>query len=101
MPGPKPPTLHQSAQSRAANAQFLAYYAMASVLTVLTSNDVVILTLTPIVIHFAKASHTDPAPLLFATFYAANTWGMTLLIGQALATHCSGQVAMDTFLERT
>ena len=61
--------------------QFLAYYAMASVLTVLTSNDVVILTLTPIVIHFAKASHTDPAPLLFATFYAANTWGMTLLIG--------------------
>jgi arsenical pump membrane protein len=63
------------------HAQFLAYYAMASVLTVLTSNDVVILTLTPIVIHFAKASHTDPAPLLFATFYAANTWGMTLLIG--------------------
>lgn len=54
---------------------------MASLLTVATSNDVVILTLTPIVCHFAKATRTDPTPLLFLEFYAANIWGMVLLIG--------------------
>lgn len=66
--------------------QFGAYFLLASVLTVLTSNDVVILTLTPIVIHFAKVTKTDPAPLLFLEFYAANTWSMALLIGCAATT---------------
>lgn len=75
--------------------QFGAYFLLASVLTVLTSNDVVILTLTPIVIHFAKVTKTDPAPLLFLEFYAANTWSMALLIGCAATTApiCTANVA--------
>mmetsp|Transcript_4954 Transcript_4954/g.14258 ORF Transcript_4954/g.14258 Transcript_4954/m.14258 type:complete len:676 (-) Transcript_4954:710-2737(-) len=60
---------------------FAAYFILASALTVLTSNDVVILTITPIVCHFARVTKTDPSPLLFNEFFAANVWGMTLLIG--------------------
>ena len=48
----------------------------------LTSNDVVILTLTPVIYHFSKATGIDPAPLLFLEFFTANVWSMALLIGR-------------------
>ena len=56
---------------------------MATILTILTSNDVVILTLTPVIYHFAKATQSDPAPLLFLEFFTANIFSMALLIGAA------------------
>ena len=65
--------------------QYLAYFVMAALLTVLTSNDVVILTLTPVIYHFSKATGIDPAPLLFLEFFTANVWSMALLIGGSAA----------------
>ena len=62
--------------------QYAAYFVLAAVLTVLTSNDVVILTLTPVIYHFSKATGIDPAPLLFLEFFTANVWSMALLIGE-------------------
>jgi hypothetical protein len=62
-------------------SQYAAYFVMAALLTVLTSNDVVILTLTPVIYHFSKATGIDPAPLLFLEFFTANVWSMALLIG--------------------
>ena len=62
-------------------AQYAAYFVMAAVLTVLTSNDIVILTLTPVIYHFSRATGIDPAPLLFLEFFTANVWSMALLIG--------------------
>lgn len=60
---------------------FFALYAVVSVLTVFTSNDIVILTLTPFVYYFARHAGVNPKPYLVAEFFAANTWSMALYIG--------------------
>ena len=60
---------------------FLLLYAVVSVLTVFTSNDIVVLTFTPFICYFAKNAKIDPLPYLVCEFVAANTWSMTLLIG--------------------
>lgn len=60
---------------------FLLLYLLTSVLTIFTSNDVVILTLTPFICLFAKRSKINPIPYLVAEFVAANTWSLMLLIG--------------------
>ncbi|KAI8921583.1 arsenical pump membrane protein-domain-containing protein [Entophlyctis helioformis] len=60
---------------------FLALYLLSSIVTVVASNDVVVLTLTPILCYFAKALQVDPVPMLIAVFHAANTWSSVLIIG--------------------
>lgn len=60
---------------------FVRMYLLVSVLTVFTSNDVVILTFTPFLCCFAKNARIDPLPYLVSEFVAANTWSMALLIG--------------------
>lgn len=60
---------------------FFALYAVVSVLTVFTSNDIVILTLTPFVYCCACHAGVNPKPYLVAEFFAANTWSMALYIG--------------------
>ena len=60
---------------------FFYLYFTVSVLTVFTSNDVIILTFTPFICYFSKNAGIDPLPYLFAEFIAANTWSMALIIG--------------------
>lgn len=60
---------------------FLLLYVMVSILTVFTSNDIIILSFTPFICYFAKNAHIDPVPYLAAEFAAANTWSMALIIG--------------------
>lgn len=60
---------------------FLYLYLIVSVLTVFTSNDVIILSFTPFICYFAKNAKIDPMPYLAAEFVAANTWSMALVIG--------------------
>lgn len=60
---------------------FIILYATISVLTVFTSNDIIILSFTPFVCYFAKNAHINPIPYLAAEFVAANTWSMALIIG--------------------
>ena len=60
---------------------FLALYATVSLLTVFTSNDIIVLTFTPFICYFCKNAHIDPLPYLMAEFVAANTWSMALIIG--------------------
>lgn len=72
------------AQSRAKNNQlslFIALYLVISILTIFTSNDIIILTFTPFICMFAKSAKINPIPYLIAEFVAANTWSMMLLIG--------------------
>lgn len=52
---------------------FLYLYITVSVLTVFTSNDVIILSFTPFICYFAKNAQIDPTPYLAAEFVAANT----------------------------
>lgn len=60
---------------------FVLLYITVSVLTVFTSNDIIILSFTPFVCYFAKNAHISPLPYLAAEFVAANTWSMALIIG--------------------
>ena len=50
-------------------------------LTVFTSNDIIILSFTPFICYFAKNAKIDPIPFLATEFVAANTWSMALIIG--------------------
>lgn len=71
---------------------FLYLYITVSILTVFTSNDIIILSFTPFICYFAKNAKTNPTPYLVAEFVAANTWSMALIIGNPtniyLATAC-------------
>ena len=60
---------------------FLILYLLVSVLTVFTSNDVIILSFTPFICYFSKNAKISPMPYLAAEFVAANTWSMALVIG--------------------
>ncbi len=55
---------------------FFYLYITVSVLTVFTSNDIIILTFTPFICYFASHAKIDPVPYLIAEFIAANTWSM-------------------------
>lgn len=60
---------------------FLSLMAVISLLTVFTSNDIVILTFTPFICYFAKHIRISPIPYLIGEFIFANTWSMMLIIG--------------------
>ena len=60
---------------------FVILYALTAILTVFTSNDIVILTLTPFICFFCKNTEINPLPYLVSEFAAANTWSMMLIIG--------------------
>ena len=60
---------------------FFSLYATVALLTVFTSNDVIVLSFTPFICYFAKEAKIDPMPYLAAEFVAANTWSMALVIG--------------------
>ncbi len=59
---------------------FFGFYALISILTLFTSNDIIILTFTPFICYYAKNTKINPIPYLVLEFIAANTWSMTLII---------------------
>lgn len=60
---------------------FITLYAFVSILTMFTSNDIIILTLTPFILLFCKNAKISPIPYLVSEFIAANTWSMIFIIG--------------------
>ncbi len=60
---------------------FFTLYGLVSLLTIFTSNDIVILTFTPFIILFSKKAKINPLPYLIAEFVNANTYSMLLSIG--------------------
>lgn len=60
---------------------FFALYALVSILTIFTSNDIVILTFTPFICYFTKNTKINPIPYLVAEFASAYTCSMMLVIG--------------------
>jgi len=60
---------------------FVYFFLLSAALTAVTSNDIVIMTLTPVVLQCAKFTGTAPWAYLFAEFIAANTTSFALVIG--------------------
>ena len=71
-------------------AVFFSLYAVIAVLTVFTSNDIVILTFTPFICKFCRSAKIDVIPYLIMEFVVANTWSILLLIGNPTNIYISG-----------
>lgn len=71
--------LHRAGVSQ--KALFFYLYTIVSVLTIFTSNDIVVLTFTPFICYFSRRAGVRPLPYLLCEFVAANTWSMALIIG--------------------
>lgn len=79
---------------------FLWLYLIVSILTVFTSNDIIVLTFTPLIIYFCKEGKINPIPYLITEFVASNTWSMILIIGNPTNIYLASSVGL-TFLEYT
>lgn len=79
---------------------FFALYGTVALLTVFTSNDIIILTFTPFVCAIARQGRISPVPYLMAEFFAANTWSMMLYIGNPTNILIASVFSLD-FLEYT
>lgn len=60
---------------------FTVFSLMVGILTIFVSNDVIILTLVPIAIYFARGAKINPLPYVFSVLVFANTFSLTLMIG--------------------
>lgn len=74
---------------------FIYLYLIVSVLTVFTSNDVIILSFTPFICYFAKNAKISAIPYLAAEFIAANTWSMALIIGNPTNIYLATSYGID------
>ncbi len=76
---------------------FFSLYLIVSLLTVFTSNDVIILSFTPFILYFCKSADLDPLPYLSAEFVAANTWSAALVVGNPTNMYLSSACDVDFF----
>lgn len=74
---------------------FIILYIVISILTIFTSNDIVILTFTPFICYFAKNAKINPLPYLIGEFVAANTWSMMLVIGNPTNIYLATSAGID------
>ena len=74
---------------------FFSLYFVVALLTVFTSNDVIVLSFTPFICYFAKDAKIDPMPYLAAEFVAANTWSMALIIGNPTNIYLATAYGID------
>lgn len=69
---------------------FSILYFAVSFLTVFTSNDIIVLTFTPIILVFCSKAGISPMPYLFGEFISANTWSMALIVGNPTNIYLAG-----------
>lgn len=74
---------------------FFSLYFTVAILTVFTSNDVIVLSFTPFICYFAREAKIDPLPYLAAEFVAANTWSMALVIGNPTNIYLATAYGVD------
>lgn len=74
---------------------FLYLYILTSILTIFTSNDIIILTFTPFICYFAGHAKINPLPYLVGEFIAANTWSMMLVIGNPTNIYIASKFNID------
>ena len=84
-----------SRSGRGQKRLFFTLYAAVSVLTVFTSNDIIVLSFTPFILYFAAHAKVDPIPYLAAEFVAANTWSMALVIGNPTNIYLAAAEGID------
>ncbi|MFA5283027.1 MAG: SLC13 family permease [Bacilli bacterium] len=76
-------------------ALFFILYALISLLTIFTSNDIIIITFTPFIIFFSKNAKINPIPYLIMEFVAANTWSLLFIIGNPTNIYLASSQGID------
>lgn len=76
---------------------FVLIYFVTGILTIFTSNDIVVLTFTPFILNFCKRAKISPLPFLMEEFVSANTFSMTLLIGNPTNIYLSESAGFAFF----
>ncbi len=76
---------------------FLSLMMVISLLTIFTSNDIVILTFTPFICYFAKHVRVSPIPYLIGEFIFANTLSMMLIIGNPTNIYLASSFDINFF----
>ncbi len=76
---------------------FLYLFVTVSVLTIFTSNDIIVLTFTPFLCYFSRRAKIDPLPYFICEFTAANTFSMALMIGNPTNLYLSVSAGVDFF----
>lgn len=74
---------------------FFYLFLTVSVLTIFTSNDIIVLTFTPFLCYFSKQAKIDPLPYFICEFAAANTFSMALMIGNPTNIYLSASAGID------
>lgn len=59
---------------------FFTFNIIIAILTIFTSNDIIILTFTPFICYFTKHAKIDPTPYIVSEFVSANAWSMFFYI---------------------
>ncbi len=77
---------------------FLGLYFLTAILTIFTSNDIIVLTFTPFIVFFTKNAKINPIPYLVAEFVAANTWSIIFIIGNPTNIYLATSHSID-FIE--
>lgn len=75
----------------------ISFYICISILTVFTSNDIIILTFTPFICALCKNLKISPYPYLISEFVAANTLSMMLIIGNPTNIYLSQAYGISFF----
>jgi len=74
---------------------FVSFYVIISLLTIITSNDIIILTFTPFICYFTKHAKINPIPYIISEFVAANTWSTFLIIGNPTNIYLGTSFGID------
>lgn len=85
-------------RAKSAFRLFVLLYLVVSVLTVFTSNDVIILTFTPFICYFCARAGLRALPFLLTEFTAANTWSMALIIGNPTNMYLASDMDFAQYL---
>lgn len=76
---------------------FTILFVFVSILTVFTSNDIIVLTFTPFLLGFCKNAHINPIPYLLGEFIAANTFSALLPVGNPTNIYLTSALGISFF----
>ena len=74
---------------------FICLYFLVAILTVFTSNDIIVLTFTPFICYFCKNAGINPLPYLVGIFISSNTYSMMFIIGNPTNIYLSTSQGID------
>ena len=74
---------------------FICLYFLVAILTVFTSNDIIVLTFTPFICYFCRNAGINPLPYLVGIFISSNTYSMMFIIGNPTNIYLATSQGID------